>query len=141
MEIRWYKGKEDFHLTYEIRKEVFVEEQKVPVELELDEYDDTAYHIALFENNTPVATGRLVEGSEYFKIGRVAVLKEHRGKSYGKVVMENMLKKAAELGAKEVHLHAQLHAKKFYESLGFQPYGEVFDEAGIDHISMKILLG
>lgn len=140
VEINWYKGKDEFHLTYGIREEVFVKEQKVPVELEMDEYDEIAYHVVVFENNMPVATGRLLEGDKYFKVGRVAVLRDHRGKGYGNLVMESMIKKAAELGAREVHLHAQLHAKKFYENLGFESFGDIFHEAEIEHISMKRII-
>ncbi|MCY6371315.1 GNAT family N-acetyltransferase [Clostridium ganghwense] len=137
MKIKWSKGKEDFKDANMIRKEVFVKEQNVPIEIEIDELDDTAHHIVIYENDKPVTVGRLLEKKKYYVIGRVAVLKEYRGKKYGKVLMENMLMKAEELGANEIRLHAQFYAKNFYEKLGFEAYGKIFNEAGIDHICMK----
>lgn len=137
MQIKWSKGKEDFKDASMIREEVFVKEQNVPIEIEMDEFDDPAHHIIIYENHKPVTVGRLLEKENHYVIGRIAVLKEFRGKQYGKVVMENILTKAKDLGAKEIRLHAQFYAKNFYEKLGFEAYGEIFDEAGIDHISMK----
>ncbi len=137
MEVKWSKGKEDLIDAVKIREEVFVKEQNVPIEIEMDAFDDMAYHIVMYENDKPIAVGRLVEKEKYFLIGRVAVLKDYRGKNYGKAIMKNILEKANELGAKEVRLHAQLTAKKFYEKLRFEPYGKIFDEAGIAHICMK----
>lgn len=135
MEIKWSKGKEDFNDAWMIREEVFINEQNVPRELEEDGFDDVAHHIVIYENNKPIAVGRLIEKNS--SIGRVAVLKEYRGKNYGYLIMENLLEKAKELQGNEVILHAQLSAKNFYEKLGFEAYGEVFNEAGIDHICMK----
>ncbi|QXM06376.1 GNAT family N-acetyltransferase [Crassaminicella indica] len=137
MEIKWSKGKEDFKDASHVRYEVFVKEQNVPIELELDEFDDQAYHIVGYENDEAIAVGRILEKESYYLVGRVAVLKEHRGKDYGKVIMENIIKKVEELGGKEIRLHAQMSAKGFYEQLGFEAYGDIFDEAGIEHICMK----
>jgi len=69
-------------------------------------------------------------------IGRIAVLKEYRGKQLGKLVVEKLLERAAELQAKEVHVHAQTYAAGFYEKLGFVAYGETFMESAIEHIGM-----
>ncbi|MCY6353763.1 GNAT family N-acetyltransferase [Clostridium sp. ZS2-4] len=137
MQIKWSKGKEDLKDASMIREEVFVKEQNVPIEIEMDEFDDAAHHIVIYENHKPVTVGRLLEKGNHYVIGRVAVLKEFRGKQYGKIVMENILTKAKDLGAKEIRLHAQFYAKNFYENLGFEAYGEIFEEAGINHISMK----
>lgn len=137
MQIKWSKGKEDFKDASMIREEVFVKEQNVPIEIEMDEFDNASHHIVIYENHKPITVGRLLEKENYYVIGRVAVLKEFRGNQYGKVVMENILTKAKDLGAKEIRLHAQFYAKNFYEKLGFEAYGEIFYEAGIEHISMK----
>ncbi|WP_207655806.1 GNAT family N-acetyltransferase [Vallitalea okinawensis] len=134
----WKKGTDNLHEAFEIRKKVFVEEQNVPQELEYDEYDRQADHIIIYEGNQPVATGRLFETDDsIFMLGRIAVLREYRGKSIGDFLVRMMVRKAFDEGAKEVQLHAQLSVKKFYEKLGFIAYGDIFDEAGIDHIHMK----
>lgn len=137
MKIKWINGNVGLEDGYWVRRKVFIEEQKVPEELEIDEYDKAADHVIVYINNNPVATGRFVaiNGEDLF--GRIAVLKEYRGRGLGKIVVDNLINKAEEKGIDEVHLHAQLTAKGFYESLGFEAYGEIFDDAGIDHIGMK----
>jgi predicted GNAT family N-acyltransferase len=137
MKIKWINGNVGLEDGYWVRRKVFIEEQKVPEELEIDEYDKAADHVIVYINNSPVATGRLVaiNGEDLF--GRIAVLKEYRGRGLGKIVVDNLINRAEEKGIGEVHLHAQLTAKGFYESLGFEAYGEIFDDAGIDHIGMK----
>jgi len=130
----------DFELAYNIRLEVFVKEQNVPVEIELDEYDKIADHVVAFDDGAPVGCGRIVFFDEYAKIGRVAVLADKRNSGFGKMVCEELLKIALERDAKKVILHAQCIAMEFYERLGFTAEGEIFDDAGIDHISMVKML-
>lgn len=137
MKIDWSRGKENFKDPSFVREAVFIKEQNVPKEIELDEFDSIAHHIVIYEDQKPIAAGRLLETENYYSIGRVSVLKEYRGQDYGKLIMENILNKASALGANEVQLHAQLHAKKFYEQLGFTSFGELFVEAEIDHICMR----
>lgn len=140
MEIKWSKGKEDYDNASMIRREVFVKEQKVPLELDLDEFDDVAYHIVGYDKELPVAVGRLLEREDHYLVGRIAVLKEKRGYSYGKIIMEEIIKKVKELGGGEIQLHAQITAKGFYEKLGFLAYGDIYFEADIKHVSMKLVL-
>lgn len=73
---------------------------------------------------------------EKMHIGRMAVLKEHRGKGLGAQTMQFCIKKATEQGHKKLYLHAQTYASEFYEKLGFTGYGGEFDDAGIPHIAM-----
>lgn len=134
------KDDEDFKYVRNIRNEVFIKEQNVPKELEWDEFDNTAFHLLIFENDIPVATGRLIYSQEKYIPGRIAVLKEHRGKHLGVLLVDMLLQKAFELGAEEVHIHAQIQVKAFYEKIGFVAYGDIFDEAGIPHVSMFIKL-
>jgi len=126
----------DFALAHKIRVEVFVEEQRCPIELELDDHDQTALHLLVFDGGLPVGCGRLLTFPEYSQIGRVAVLKEKRGEGFGRLICEKLLEIAVKNGAKKVILHAQCQAVKFYEQLGFVAEGEIFDDCGIDHISM-----
>lgn len=134
---------EDLSECFKIREEVFVKEQGIPEELEFDDLDKTALHCLIFstdnEQNKAVATGRLIlleDGA--FKIGRIAVRKEERGKHYGDMLVKILVSKAFECGAKTVNLSAQVRAVKFYESIGFKTVGEVYIEDGIEHIRMEL---
>ncbi|WP_312372744.1 GNAT family N-acetyltransferase [Lachnoclostridium sp.] len=138
---------EDLSECFKIRKEVFVEEQGIPEELEFDDLDKTALHCIIFstgneqneEQSKAVATGRLLLSEDgTFKIGRIAVRKDERGKHYGDMLVKILISKAFECGAKTVMLSAQVRVVKFYESIGFKTMGEVYMEDGIEHISMKL---
>jgi len=121
-----------------VRTEVFLEEQRIPVEMEWDEADDTAVH-ALARNRLglPVATGRLLQHAPGVgRIGRMAVNRVLRGSNLGRDVLRALMQAAADRGDREVLLHAQRNAEGFYARLGFLPRGEPFEEAGIVHIEM-----
>ena len=121
-----------------IRTEVFVEEQRVPLEMEWDEADDTALHAVAFNRiGQAVATGRLLPAKEgTAKIGRVAVHKVLRGSGVGRRVMDALMQAALRRGDRRIVLHAQRSAESFYLGLGFRPHGQEFEEAGIPHIEM-----
>ena len=127
----------DWEACYAIRKTVFVEEQAVPLELELDEYDDVATHFLLRGGDTPLATARLLDKHGRAKIGRVAVLKEARGRGLGLVLMRAVLEEARRQGFTEAVLDSQTYAIPFYERLDFVAEGEEFDDAGIPHFLMR----
>ena len=122
--------------SFYVRREVFIKEQNVPEEEEFDELDLKAHHVIVYANAKPVATGRLVQNGKSCLIGRICVLNECRGKQIGKLVVEKLLEKAAEIKAEEVHVHAQTHAVNFYEKLGFTAYGDTYLESNIERISM-----
>ena len=125
-----------------LRTEVFVEEQEIPQDLEWDEHDVTALH-ALVVNKLgqPVATGRLLQPQpKVAQIGRMAVSKPLRGGSLGRMVMDAFIEAARKRGDHEVILHAQCSAEGFYRRMGFKAHGEVFQDAGIDHIEMRLKL-
>lgn len=128
---------DDRALCYDIRKTVFVEEQAVPLELELDEYDDAATHFLLRDGAAPLATARLLDKHGLAKIGRVAVLKEARGRGLGLVLMRAVLDEARRQGFAEAVLDSQTYAIPFYERLGFVAEGNEFDDAGIPHYLMR----
>jgi predicted GNAT family N-acyltransferase len=130
--------KVDFQDLRSVREPVFVVEQKVPLELEWDELDPQCRHvIARDDAHRPIGTGRL---TPEHKIGRMAVLKEWRGRGVGEALLLALIEQARELGLPEVSLHAQVDAIGFYEKFGFVPYGERFEEAGIQHQSMRLVL-
>ena len=129
-------------LAAPLRTEVFVEEQEIPQDLEWDEHDVTALH-ALVVNKLgqPVATGRLLQPQpKIAQIGRMAVSKPLRGGSLGRMVMDAFIEAARKRGDHEVILHAQCSAEGFYRRMGFKAHGEVFQDAGIDHIEMRLKL-
>ena len=131
-----------------VRRAVFIDEQGVPASLEIDEHDGdpatvaTAVHVLGRVDGRPVATGRLLlaEPDGRLHIGRVAVLREQRGRGYGTAIMEALHELARDRGYDSVTLAAQLHAIGFYERLGYVARGDVFLDAGIEHRWMDFLL-
>jgi predicted GNAT family N-acyltransferase len=118
-----------------VRETVFVEEQQVPIELEWDDLDPQCVHVlARGLDGAPIGTGRL---TPEHKIGRMAVLREWRGKGVGDALLLALIEQARQRGWREVSLHAQVSAIEFYLRHGFVPYGERFEEAGIAHQSMR----
>ena len=122
-----------------LRTEVFVEEQGVPLAIEHDEWDVKCEHAVVFNRlNQPMATGRLLPAQDGIsRIGRMAVKRVLRGSSFGGVVLQALLDKASSRGDVEVELHAQTSAQDFYAKFGFMPVGEIYAEAGIEHITMR----
>jgi YbgC/YbaW family acyl-CoA thioester hydrolase len=121
-----------------IRTEVFVQEQRIPADMEWDDADHTAVHaLATNRLGQPVATGRLLQHAPgVAKIGRMAVSRVLRGSHLGGDILQTLMQAAARRGDHEVCLHAQRSAEGFYTRLGFLPRGEPFEEAGIAHIEM-----
>lgn len=137
----WYAPGEDYPLSREIREEVFVREQEYPIELEFDEADENCWHLVLTDNEKAIATARLLKLSEgVFKPGRIAVLKEYRGKNIGAELLTLIIEKAKEMGAKELHIGAQTYAVGFYEKFGFKTTGEEYMDEHIPHIDMIAFL-
>lgn len=126
------------HGASALRSRVFIEEQGIDPAIELDALDADAVHAVLTNRlGQPVATGRLlVHGPGVGRIGRMAVHRVLRGGRFGQQVLDALIAAARERGDREVVLHAQRSAEGFYRRLGFQPCGEPFEEAGIDHIEM-----
>ena len=120
-----------------IRHEVFVDEQNVPKELEIDGLDGEAKHVLAFVDGVPIGTGRILDDGH---IGRVAVLKDYRGFGIGKLIMKELIKWAQDITLKKVWLSSQWHAHSFYLDLGFVCVGDIYKEAGIDHIKMYRVL-
>lgn len=125
-----------------LRTEVFVGEQGIPFDLEWDEADATALHAVAYNGiGQPVATGRLLTHTPRTgKVGRMAVKRVLRGSNVGRQLLLALLQCARERGDTEIVLNAQTSAQGFYRSSGFLPRGELFDEVGIPHIEMVLLL-
>lgn len=120
-----------------IRGQVFIEEQSVPPEIEQDGHDDTATHFLVKEAGVAVGCGRLLPDG---KVGRMAVLEEHRGRGLGAALLDAIVRHAYGNGVLRLYLHAQSQAADFYRRAGFQASGDEFEEAGIPHIAMSLEL-
>ncbi|MFC8587020.1 GNAT family N-acetyltransferase [Streptomyces sp. NPDC057217] len=147
-EVREVLGDEDREACFAVRREVFVEEQGVPRELEYDAYDTTAVHVlAVREDGLPLGTGRLLHGADALgktggdasvgSLGRLAVAEAARGLGVGAALVRGIEDAARERGLTAVDLHAQTHALGFYERLGYEAYGPEFPDAGIPHRAMR----
>jgi putative acetyltransferase len=122
-----------------IRKEVFIEEQEIDPDLEIDEFENQCTYFLTYLNAEPASTGRLRISGNKMKFERIATLKRFRGKNCGAILMEKML--SYTLGQHPEltpFMHAQLSAVSFYEKLGWRKTGEEFSEAGIPHFAMTI---
>jgi YbgC/YbaW family acyl-CoA thioester hydrolase len=122
-----------------IRGAVFVDEQRIPLELEWDDADAQAVHVVAFNRfGAALATGRLlVEAPGVARIGRMAVSQTVRGSGVGRAMLEALTGAARARGDREIVLHAQVTAQPFYARAGYVVSGPVFDEAGIAHVEMK----
>jgi len=115
----------------QVRESVFVDEQRVPRELEMDEHDASSRHvIARDADGGAIGTGRLLAAGH---IGRMAVLADWRGKGVGRALLERLLEEAAAKEMRHLALHAQTQASGFYRRFGFVAEGPEFMEAGIPH--------
>jgi predicted GNAT family N-acyltransferase len=130
----WQDAKLD---AYSIRKRVFIEEQGVPEEMELDEFDLNAQHALAYVDSECIGTARLVTlPGSIGRVGRMAVLPKHRGQGVGKQLLGALLKACQSQGIKQIELHAQVTVIPFYEQFRFIAQGDVYDEAGIPHRDM-----
>jgi predicted GNAT family N-acyltransferase len=123
--------------VYALRREVFVIEQGVPEELEVDENDKVAAHLAALSDGHVIGTLRIIRHERTAKIGRMAVSAPSRKKGIGRELMEFAAAAASRDGAEEIILGAQFTAREFYRRLGYLEEGAVFDDAGIPHVMMR----
>ncbi|AXK51052.1 GNAT family N-acetyltransferase [Spiroplasma alleghenense] len=141
MKYIWFKKNENSHAwekAKELRIQVFCVEQEVDTSLEIDETDETAWHLLVEENDEVIGVGRIfVRKQKLYGLGRLAINIKHRGKGLSAPIIKEMIEKVKELNGEEILIHAQAYIQKMYEKNGFKvTTGEVFDEDGIDHIEM-----
>ncbi|XMB85071.1 GNAT family N-acetyltransferase [Mycoplasmatota bacterium WC44] len=137
MEIRIAKTPQEIIDNLKIREVVFIVGQNVPRDLELDGLDQEATLIIAYKDNKPVGAGRYRLLNGYAKIERIAVLSEYRGLGVGKMIMDFIEETIKENTTIEiVKLNSQCSAADFYEKLNYVKKGEVFMDAGIEHIQM-----
>jgi predicted GNAT family N-acyltransferase len=137
--IRPITGDAEFALALEVRRAVFVREQGGPLEEEPDPWDSVAEHFVVEWEGDIVGAARLYQPEPgILKIGRVCLLPAFRGRGWGALLMEALLRHAVARGPREVVLDAQTYALPFYERLGFTAVGEEFLDAGIPHRRMVL---
>ncbi|NNH38543.1 GNAT family N-acetyltransferase [Acinetobacter terrae] len=129
----WDELKNDAKL---IREQVFIQEQQIAVEDEWDAEDAVSVHFVVYDQDQPIATARLLKNNS---VGRVAVLKSHRGVGIGKLLMQQIIQQAKHEQRKFLKLSSQVHAMQFYTGLGFKVEGEQYLDCGIPHIDMRLL--
>lgn len=134
--VKKVSSEKELKQAFRIRIRVFVREQGVPAEIELDSDDRRAIHFIASIEGSAVGTARLVMRAGGAKIGRMAVLKSQRRKKVGEKLLTRAIATAKKLKARKIYLHAQVPVIGFYESAGFRCVGPVFDEAGIAHRKM-----
>ena len=135
--VKLVETEEDMEAAVEIRFRVFVDEQSVPPEIELDEYDAVATHAIAVEDGLAVGAGRMYLEDGAARIGRMAVDKSHRRRGVGGLILRFLEAEALTQGATEIVLHAQDYVKAFYASHGYVEHGSTFMEAGLLHIEMR----
>ena len=130
--VTWPEGRETLRA---IREQVFILEQGVPRGIEVDGGDEEAFHFIATLDGEPVACGRLQADG---KVSRMAVLPVHRGRGFGRQVLDAIIAEAGTMGLQRLYLHAQAHAGGFYRKAGFVASGDIFDEADIPHVAMAL---
>lgn len=132
---------DDWPEAMALRTRVFVEEQGVPPEIEQDAADATAVHVLARDDvGRVVATGRLLLREGVAVVGRMAVDRVARGRGHGAAVLDELHRQAVLRGRRRVELHAQVSARGFYERAGYTAVGDVYEEAGIAHVTMRRVL-
>lgn len=133
--IKWFTYEENPYDAFNIRVNVFVKEQNF--DFEFDAYEKRSLHMVMYDDNLPIATGRIYKHEEKTcKIGRIAIIKSYRGKKLGYLLLSNLEQKAKSLGYDCAILGAQVQAKGFYEKTGYHAFGEEYKEEYCSHIGM-----
>ena len=135
-----YRGSKEWQAVKAIRRQVFIEEQHCPCELEWDKYEEISRHVLGSVGGKPMAAARwrilAYKQRPAVRLERFSVLQDYRGKGYGKALVSWVIEDARRAGFGEYILHAQVHLEGFYRSLGFRSAGDPFEEVGIPHIRM-----
>ncbi len=135
-------SKDELGDAFFVRRKVFVEEQGIPLSLELDEYDETASHFVVYKKNTPIGAGRIREINKGIgKVERVCILPDYRGLHLGKLIMKALEAHGSKQGFKKIVLNAQAQILPFYESIGYRVTSPEFMDADIPHRAMEKKLG
>lgn len=120
-----------------VRRKVFMEEQHVPEDLEIDEYEESATHFVVYEEEQPIGAGRCRIVEKNAKVERICVLSSYRKQGVGEAIMNKIEEFAKDRELQGLKLNSQTHAEPFYKRLGYETYSDQFLDAGIPHVAMK----
>ncbi|MEH7886394.1 GNAT family N-acetyltransferase [Bacillus sp. JJ1609] len=137
MEVRIVETEQELADAFDVRRTVFVAEQKVPEEEEIDQHESEAIHFVLYNEEKAAGAGRFRVLDGIGKVERICVLKEHRKTGAGVAVMNKIEEYAKSQGITTLKLNAQTHAIPFYSRLGYETVSGEFLDAGIPHKTMK----
>lgn len=136
MDLKLVTNDQELEDAYHVRKVVFVDEQNVPIEEEIDDLESESKHFVLYENNKPIGAGRFRTVDGYGKVERICVLKDNRKSGAGNIIMQGIEQFAKDEGIKKLKLNAQTQAIPFYGKLGYEVVSDEFLDAGIPHKTM-----
>ncbi len=137
MNIQQVTTKEQLEDAFLVRNIVFVEEQQVPVEEEIDQFEDEATHVVLYDDeNKPIGAGRVRIVDGIGKLERICVLSTSRKNGAGGLIVEKLEELATKEGISKLKLNAQTHAISFYQKFGYEVVSDEFMDAGIPHVTM-----
>ena len=136
LKIKKVKNKSELNKAFEIRTTVFIEEQNVPTELEIDGLDSEAEHFIAYLHSKPIGCARIRKNKDFAKLERIAIIKEYRCRGFGKQLTNFLVEYCKQNNYNKIKLHSQIYISDFYKKLGFKPVGKKFFEAGIEHIEM-----
>ncbi|WP_066054928.1 GNAT family N-acetyltransferase [Robertmurraya korlensis] len=137
MNVEIVTTKEKLQDAFNVRKHVFVEEQQVPEEEEIDQYDSECTHFVLYDQEVPIGAGRFRDLNGIGKVERICVLSGSRNTGAGKLIMDKIEQYAKQNNYSALKLNAQTQAIPFYDKLGYEVISDEFMDAGIPHRTMK----
>ena len=137
IEVREARDADERAALLALRHEVFVSEQGVPLDLEIDEHDETATHIVALDDGELVGTCRLLQAGDQGKFGRLVVARRARGRGIGAALLAEAERRAQGMGCDRMVLAAQTSAMGLYERAGYTTRGDVYLDAGIEHMTME----
>jgi len=140
LKFKLYKWEDAKNILIPLRKSVFIREQLVPEEVEWDDWDNKANHIVLTFHNSPIGCSRLIFIDKILYLERMAIIKSKRNQGFGSKLVYEIIRIAKNKKIKEIRISAQIQAMSFYQKIGFIAQGEIFNDAGIKHIKMMLLI-
>lgn len=136
MNVKVVENEIELEDAFSVRRTVFIDEQNVPAEEEIDQHEDECTHFVAYHEGSPIAAGRFRVVDGYGKVERICVLKETRNTGSGKAIMREIEAYALKKDLHKLKLNAQTHAIPFYDGLGYEVVSEEFLDAGIPHKTM-----
>ncbi len=140
LKIKKVENNKELEETFNIRKIVFIEGQNVSVDIEMDGLESIGEHFIVYYEDKPIGCARIRTENKIAKLERIAIMKEFRGKGFGKKLTNFLIEYCKQKDIEKIKIHSQTYVADFYEKLGFIPVGDTFFEAGIEHIEMYMKL-